>query len=1095
MSTSILRNKIDSYRKKYYLNAALRGALLFLIASLAILLTFSLLEHYFWFSSGIRTVLFLTSSLALTILILLSVFIPFAKYKGWIASNLDDNSIARHLGKHFPSIRDRLLNALQLEAITLDDQSLLVASIDAYTSDLRPIPFNTAISLRDNLKYGRYIALIMLSMAAFYLIYPTLYTYSTKRLLHFRQDYTKPAPFNFQFINQQAVVFTGEEHEIILMLEGNSIPERVYIKIGSREIPMLKQSPNQFTYNYNNVPKSASVRFTALDFSTAEYPLHVVDRSTVSEYVIFLDFPPHTGLDNKRIQNAGNLEVPEGTVITWNIKTQAANKVNIILNDSLTFPAETTDNQTYAAQLIARTPSSYDLVASNKYGRNQDKLSYKIEIVKDKQPSLLVNYYIDTVLYEYAIFSGTISDDYGISSTRLLTSVNDQSFGESITASGTKTNKSFYQKKNISSAWLENPSSKVSFRVVTTDNDGFNGGKSVYSEVFTLELPTSKDIDAKISKKANDAEQKMSAAADKASSITEQIEELQKRLRSKNKIDWQEEMLLKELLKQRAELEKSLKDLEDQLKDLSDTEEKFKEPSTKLKEQAKQLEKLMNDVLDEETRKMYDELQNLLQENSSSEEVQEQLSKISNQEKNMEQELERAIELFKRLKVETNLEQAAQQLDKLAKKQEELSNQTNKAEEMNSSLAKKQQEIAETYEEIKEKIKDAEQLNQELKQPEPLENLNDDLQELDRGMDEAQENLENSDLKKGADQQKKNSEKLKETSEKLSQMTANMEMEMITEDIGNLRNIVDNLLKLSFEQERLIDAFYDVKQVDPRFVELSQEQLKLKDDAEIVKDSLLALSERVAQLSTAITREVAEVNRNIDAALTNLRDRNRNKALSNQQFAMASINELALLLDVLLQQMQEAMASSMGKGKPKDGKGNSLPNMKQLQEQISQQIQDLDGTGQKGRKLSEQLAKTAAQQEMLRDKMNELRNALKGQPGGQEAGESLDDAIKLMEQNEQDLVNKRINQQLMNRQQDIMTRMLDAENAMEEQDFDDEREANSAKDTQRNLPKAFEDYLREREKELELLKTVPIGLNPFYKKEVNSYFRRLSTDN
>jgi myosin heavy subunit len=592
------------------------------------------------------------------------------------------------------------------------------------------------------------------------------------------------------------------------------------------------------------------------------------------------------------------------------------------------------------------------------------------------------------------------------------------------------------------------------------------------------------------------------AAAEKATSITEQIEELQKRLRSKNKIDWQEEMLLKELIKQRAEMEKSLKDLENQLKDLSDTEEKFKEPSAKLKEQAKQLEKLMNDVLDEETRKMYDELQKLLQENSSSEEVQEQLSKISNQEKNMEQELERAIELFKRLKVETNLEQAAQQLDKLAKKQEELSNQTNKADsllnqtdEMTSDLAQKQQEIAETYEEIKEKIKDAEQLNQQLKQPEPLENLNDDLQELDKGMNQAQDNLDNSDLKKGADQQKKNSEKLKETSEKLSQMTANMEMEMLTEDIDNLRNIVDNLLKLSFEQERLIDAFYDVKQVDPRFVELSQEQLKLKDDAEIVKDSLLALSERVAQLSTAITREVAEVNRNIDAALTNLRDRNRNKALSNQQFAMASINELALLLDVLLQQMQDAMASSMGKGKPKDGKGNNLPNMKQLQEQISQQIKDLDGTGQKGRKLSEQLAKTAAQQEMLRDKMNELRNALKGQPGGQEAGESLEDAIKLMEQNEQDLVNKRISQQLMNRQQDIMTRMLDAENAMEEQDFDDEREANSAKDTQRNLPKAFEDYLREREKEIELLKTVPIGLNPFYKKEVNSYFRRLSTDN
>jgi hypothetical protein len=283
--------------------------------------------------------------------------------------------------------------------------------------------------------------------------------------------------------------------------------------------------------------------------------------------------------------------------------------------------------------------------------------------------------------------------------------------------------------------------------------------------------------------------------------------------------------------------------------------------------------------------------------------------------------------------------------------------------------------------------------------------------------------------------------------------------------------------------------------VDPKFVDLSQEQLKLKDDAEIIEDSLIALSQRVVQMSSFITREIALVNENVDAALTNLRNRDRNKALSNQQFAMASINNLALLLDDLLQQMQNAMASGMSKGEPRNQKGEGLPNLKELQDRLSQQIQQLKQGQQKGRQLAENLAKMAAQQEMLREKLNELTNSLKGQPGGKEAGDAMEKAMSLMEQNEIDLVNRRLTQQLMNRQEEIISRMLDAENAIKEQELDNERKGETAQEINRNIPKAFQEYLLERKKQIELQKTIPVGLNQFYKKEVNDYFRRLSSEN
>jgi hypothetical protein len=96
-----------------------------------------------------------------------------------------------------------------------------------------------------------------------------------------------------------------------------------------------------------------------------------------------------------------------------------------------------------------------------------------------------------------------------------------------------------------------------------------------------------------------------------------------------------------------------------------------------------------------------------------------------------------------------------------------------------------------------------------------------------------------------------------------------------------------------------------------------------------------------------------------------------------------------------------------------------------------------------------------------------------------------------MEQTEMELVNKQLSEQLIKRQQEILTRLLDAEKSMREQDLDEERKGETAKDYDKEIPKAFEEYLRLKEKEVELLKTVPPKLYPYYKKEVTDYFKRM----
>jgi septal ring factor EnvC (AmiA/AmiB activator) len=214
------------------------------------------------------------------------------------------------------------------------------------------------------------------------------------------------------------------------------------------------------------------------------------------------------------------------------------------------------------------------------------------------------------------------------------------------------------------------------------------------------------------------------------------------------------------------------------------------------------------------------------------------------------------------------------------------------------------------------------------------------------------------------------------------------------------------------------------------------------------------------------------------------KERRRPQASSEMQSTMTSINNLALMLDDHFDMMMQMMANaqpSMSKQKQKGQK----PSLSEMQQKLNQKIEQLKNSGKSGQQLSEELAEMAAEQERIRKALQEMQEKMKdGQaPGNQLPGK--------MEQTEMELVNKQLTDQLIKRQQEILTRLLQSEKSMREQEMDEERKGETAKDYDKEIPKAFEDYLRLKEKEVELLKTVPPKLYPYYKKEVTEYFKRM----
>jgi hypothetical protein len=213
---------------------------------------------------------------------------------------------------------------------------------------------------------------------------------------------------------------------------------------------------------------------------------------------------------------------------------------------------------------------------------------------------------------------------------------------------------------------------------------------------------------------------------------------------------------------------------------------------------------------------------------------------------------------------------------------------------------------------------------------------------------------------------------------------------------------------------------------------------------------------------------------------------------------MTSINNLALMLDDALQNLQMQMKSKKS-GKSGKQKQMSVSQLSQMQQQLNKNMQQMrdqmqqqggnKGQSQRGQQ-SEQLARMAREQQQIRQALEQL-NSEQGKTGGGNI-KNADKISQEMEQTEKDLVNRRITDEALKRQQQIQTRLLEAEKAEQEREQDKKREANAGNDTPPGYIKALQDYQQAKTKQTEQIRTVPPALNSYYKQKIKSYFDQLN---
>lgn len=1104
--------KLEQFIKKFYTNELLRGTIFFFGLGLLYFLATSFIEYFLWLDSNWRVILFWMFVLVETFL--LGRFIVFPVLKLFrLQKGIDYTDASKIIGSHFSSVNDKLINFLQL-SLDKNQSELLLASIEQKANSLQPIPFTNAIDFKKNRKYLP-LAILPLLIITFFMISgrQKFLTEGMARVVNYKAKYLPPAPFYFVVANN---LTTEQNKDFVLKVitKGDVQPDKAMIMINDESYFMENVRPGEFQFVFEKPVSDISFHIEANEVVSADYNLEVKTVPSIANFEMLLSFPKYLNKKSEIVKGTGNAIVPEGTQVTWKMNTIATDYVNLIEGKQQFSFTKEQNVFKFSKNLVHN--SEYQIVTSNKSIKNYEKLGYTINVIKDQYPSIKVEMAPDSLKANKNYLLGQVSDDYGLSKLSVV----------------------YYPKGNLSAAKRGNiavkrdvydqfvfafPSSlpiedgvNYEFYFEIFDNDAIHNFKSSKSSVFSHRESTESEKQQQYLENQNQSIKGLEKSLKAQDKQLNELEKLQNSNKENKELDYKEQQKINDFIKRQKQQEEMMKAFTEKMKE---NLEKFnpKENDEKKDLLQERLEKVDKDA--EKNQKLLDELKEL-NNKLEQEDLFDKIEKFQQKSKNQTKSLEQLVELTKRYYIEKKAEQIAEKLNVLSEKQEKLSD----SKELNTD--EKQKEINEEFDKIQKELDDLQKENKELKKPLDIPQDKEKEKSIDNDLKNALDELSKKAPSKASPRQKSAAKKMQQMGQGMQTEMQSGEKEQMEEDVKMLRQILDNLLEFSFSQEGLMNKFKSSKGSSSSFTKYLKEQQDLKFQFRHVDDSLFAMSLRNPKIGEKITNEIGNVFYNIEKSIDYFTENQLGRGTASQQYTLTSANTLANLLADALNNMQMSMSGS-GQGSPKPGKGQGdgmqLSDIIKKQEGLGKKMQDgkqeggeksgdkpggkpgekpggkeggqSGGQGQSGKNGNNNGSDgqdgegdAKAVLDILKEQ-RQLREALEKELKKNGLSGSGQGTLDKMKQIEKQLINKGFTQDVIQKALNLKYELLKLEQAVQEQDRDNKREATTNKKDFKNsapaLPLKLQDYL----KSIEILNRQTLPLRSQFNKRVQEYFK------
>ncbi len=1161
-----LIQKLNRFIRKYYTNQLIRGSLLFLGVNLFLFIVFNVLESQFYFSGTTRKILFYSGLLIAFSSFLYWIVLPVIRMLQ-LGKTISHDDAARIIGNHFPEVRDKLLNILQLARQSSGaDNDLLFHSIEQKTNDIKLVSFPRAIDLSQNRKYLKYALPPLLLLIVLLFSAPSIITDSSYRLFHNNQEFEREAPFSFVLQNTDLSLPQFEDIVITMQTEGSVQPQEAFIMVDNFQYKMQKDASGGFSYTLNNVANNTDFSFSANGFTSASYTVEVLKKPSLDRMNVELDFPSYTGMQDKSLLNEGDIIIPSGTKITWTFDTENMSELNLQMqSQKIDTMLNTRNNVANYVQRIYQN-TNYKLIFNSPDIADADSVLYTIEAIPDQYPKISYKDEADSLNSKVHYIVGEVSDDYGINQITYNYAIippganpdEEVEFQTEILKYQSGKATTYDKIIDINEFELE-PGAALWYYFEVFDNDGIQGSKSSKTPILRWTQKTLEEFEELEDITEENIKSNLEDILKSQQELIKNTEELRNKILQEKELTWQRKKEMEKLLQNQNAIQQKLQETQQMHEQNQQNQQEYKNTD---QQNNQEIQKLLEQARNPELEQLLQKIQELMEKMNRDEAVQE-LNQMSQQMNQSEMDLKRLEQLYKKLELESDLMDQLQKLEQLAEDQlalaeenlekeeaspeenttDENENEGNQDEgsedegsedqssdqdteedsEMNGSQNQDEQESAgdnkeressdkenessensgnmeqqekvnEAFKKISEELEELFEKNKSLEQPVNMDDPKTPSEEIKRDQNQSMDQMQSGSPQKAGQKQKDAGQKMEKMAQSMQQQMQSGQQQQMQEDIQALRQILENLVRLSFDQETLIDDVADLSYATPQYVEKVREQFDLKNDFSLIRDSLLALANRNPQIEGTITEKINLIDSHLTKSTNLMEEQEKADAANDQRRTMKNVNDLALMLTESLQNMQMQMStpSSMCQNPGSSSGKVPMDKITEGQKKVTEEMKNMakkrqQGKGQNGEE-SKDFAQIAAQQAAMRKMLEEKQQELMEQGKG---SKQLQQLIEMMDQMETDLVNKKLTNEMMERQQEILTRLLEAEKAERQQEMDEQRQSEEAKNIAKTLPRDLQEYLDQRREEITPYQKLSPALKPYYKQLVEEYYDEL----
>ncbi|MEM1042689.1 MAG: DUF4175 family protein [Bacteroidota bacterium] len=1095
------------------------------------------LEAGLWMGTAARLLFYVAFLLAALGLVGAFVVRPLLVYFG-VLPGLGDEALAARIGKRFPEVSDRLTNLLDLAGGRATDAPapLLDGAVQALGRAIEPVPIERVEDTRPAKRTAPFAAVPLMGLALFGLFAPATFTGAVQRLFSPTETFAPPAPFSLVVAPGDTEIVRGTDLTVEVRARGRAVPREATLWLGrvgeerADRVRLLADSSGTFRHMVTNVRESVRYRVEAAPVETDWFTATVVARPTVQALSVTATPPRYTRLAPQRLApNVGDVIGLPGTEVALSARIGgvAIDSARVVFDDGTSVRLDL-DGEAATGSFRLRREGTYRLVLHGTNGfTNADPISYTLQLLSDAAPQIrLLEPGADVDLNEalQTRVAAQITDDFGFARLRLFWRADESGFEAEDAPDFAPIDLPIAEPRlldqDVAYPWLLRsvapglaPGDVVEYYLQVWDNDAVAGYKSARTPTFTLRFPSLAEQYDQLDETGGDTEEGLEELRRDADETREQFEELRDELRRKQDADWEDRRQLDNLMERQQNLDEQIEQGAEQMQELLDQMRENDLVSEETLRQYEEMQRVMEEVATPELMEALQKLQEAM-ENLDLPQMMEAMEDFEFNEEQFRERIERALDLLEKLQAAQKLDEAAKRAEALAEQEEALREQTGTLQEQqeNGDLSAEesqaeQDRLAEEQQRAQEEAAALEQLMKEVQEQlegmknapqdaqEQMQEAAEQMQEMQEQMQENQQQLQQNQLQDAQEGQQQMQQQMQQMSQQMQSMQQQMSGQQQQVNLAGLRRVLDDVLTLSYEQESLRAETAGQRADSPTLRPSASQQVELSAGLATVSDSLRSLAREVPQMDVEIQKRAGEALREMGASVSELTERRVPQAAGHQKASMTSLNDLALLLSDLMDQMQN----------PSQGQGQGSPSMQQMmqqlqqmsgqQQQLNQQIQQMLNDRQ-GERLSQdqqgRMQQLRQQQEALRQQLEEMAQNpnldSQGRSQLQRIAEEMEEAARRMQDG-------RIDRELRERQENILTRLLEARESINQRGKKRERKSQTGQDRPPDAPDALPEQDEIDRLRRDLIRALESGYAPDYQELIKRYFDLLQQRN